>query len=101
MKVYSPLSLLVASRETPVAVLINFTFTPLTTAPVESATRPMMRPPVLWPKAGRRNIKSSGTTEKQKLIRRAVGEDIVQPPKGSNQFSYLRIAPKTNLAIIR
>src|SRR5579864_77678 len=97
MKVYSPLSLVVASRETPVAALINFTFTPLTTAPVESATRPMMRPPVLWPKAGRRNIRSSGTSEKQKMIRRAVGEDIVQPPKVPISFLIYELRRKQTL----
>src|SRR5260370_38676173 len=33
---------------TPVASFVSVTFTPASTAPLESATRPRMRPPVLW-----------------------------------------------------
>src|ERR1700674_414960 len=47
-KPYSPLSLVWVSRLTPVASWVAVTFTLASTAPLASATRPRMRPPVLW-----------------------------------------------------
>src|SRR3954451_21614781 len=102
MNVKSPFSLVVVSRPTPVAWFTSVTFTPLTTAPVGSMTRPNIRPPVLWPKAETVKRKSASTTTDAENARPTVGEDIKCLQAACEDIAfYGQKFPLANLAIIR
>src|SRR5439155_16733291 len=55
-------------------------------APVESATRPRMRPPVLWPEAGKKSKRTAAMTVRQKVVRRNVGEDMQRLRVSTSEF---------------
>src|SRR5689334_6207652 len=75
MNAKSPLSLVCVSRLTPVASFTSVTFTLARTAPLGSATRPRILPPVLWATRKVEETRQNRTTS-QRLVQRAFGEDM-------------------------
>src|ERR1700686_829341 len=102
MKLKSPLLFVLVSRLTPVASLPRVTVTPPTTAPVESDTRPMMRPPVLWPDAVINRLKRERTTVQTNAERRSAGENMkrLQAFAKGQKLQEATVAAEANLAII-
>src|SRR6476660_8555398 len=74
MNAKSPLSLVCVSRVLPVASFTSVTFTLARTAPLGSATRPRILPPVLW--ATRKVEETKQRTTSQRLVQRAIDEDM-------------------------
>jgi hypothetical protein len=55
---------------------VSVTFTPASTAPLESATRPRMRPPVLWADMSVEQIRHRLRTELEKTSQQDFREDL-------------------------
>jgi hypothetical protein len=64
----------------PLASFWAVTFTPLSTAPLESATRPKIRPPVLWAKECVDTTNKQITTAATADIRDILCDGIRVPP---------------------
>src|SRR5258708_20272570 len=79
---YSPPLLVTVSARTPVASFVIVTFTPASTAPLESPTRPRMRPPVLWADTNVETIRHRLRIEYERTIQRDVrdGFTFAIPP---------------------
>src|ERR1700738_3802070 len=75
-KPYSPLSLVWVQRLTPVASSVAGTFTLASTAPLASATRPRMRPPVLWADVSVEQIRHRLSTKFKKPNQLDIRDDL-------------------------
>src|SRR5258708_16608684 len=85
---YSPPLLVTVSARTPVASFVIVTFPPASTAPLESATRPRMRPPVLWADTNVEKIRHRLRIENERTIQRDVrdGFNVGIAPIGMGQI---------------
>src|SRR5882672_8980964 len=101
MNAKSPLSFVCVSRLTPVASLTRAIFTPARTAPLGSATRPRILPPVLW---ARRMVVDTRQNKRAspRAVQRAVDEGmgILRAAGGCFNFQNAKFACIANLAII-
>src|SRR5208282_3478830 len=70
----SPAPFVCTSRLAPVASLVAVTLTPASTAPLGSATRPRMRPPVPWAHSSVEQIRHRLRAEARKMSQQDIRE---------------------------
>jgi hypothetical protein len=103
--------LVVLSLLTLVASFVSVILTPASTAPLESATRPRMRPPVPWAEMSVEQIRHRLRTELKEISQQDIrdafddgcfddGMEQILQISGANLLDPNQLARNTNLAII-